>query len=300
MHARACAEEDGQLIEPAYLAPVVPWILVNGAMGIATGFSTTVPMHDARDVCARTREYIVHRTHVSALEMRVRGYTGVVTRESGRYTTSAQVQYAAGVATITELPVGVWTEAYQAKLEDLLDEKVVTKYKNQSTDTAVRFTVHTASPRRLALSKHVPTGNMHALDADGALRKWETVDAIVEYFCALRMPMYERRKAAVARQLEDEIARKDGTLQFILLVLSGGAASIFQRADAAEALRERGFRDDVLDTPLRACTQERRARLERDLAALRATLAEHEATAAVDTWLLEIDALSAACGANAP
>jgi DNA topoisomerase-2 len=288
-------EEDGQLIEPAYLAPVVPWILVNGAMGIATGFSTNVPMHDARDVCARTREYIVHRTQTLALEMRVRGYTGVVARESGRYTTSASVQYAAGVATVTELPVGVWTEAYQAKLEDLLDEKVVTKYKNQSTDTAVRFTVHTATPKRLALSKHVPTGNMHALDADGALRKWETVEEIVEYFCALRLPMYERRKAAVARQLEEDIARKESTLRFISLVLSGGAAAIFDRPDACEALRERGFRDDVLDTPLRACTHERRARLERELATLRATLAEHEATAAVDTWVREIDALAAAC-----
>ena len=288
-------EEDGQLIEPAYLAPVVPWILVNGAMGIATGFSTNVPMHDALDVCARTREYITHRTQTASLAMRVRGYTGPVTREQGRYTTSASVHYASGVATVTELPVGVWTEWYQAKLEDLLDEKVITKYKNQSTDTAVRFTVHTPTPKRLAVCKHVPTGNMHALDADGTLRKWETVDEIVEYFCALRMPLYERRKAAVARHLEDEIAKKEGTLQFILLVLSGGAAAILDRSDIAEALRERGFRDDVLDTPLRACTQERRARLERELAALRTTLAEHEATSAVDTWLREIDALAAAC-----
>jgi len=293
LHLLAQQEEDGQMIEPAYLAPIVPWILVNGSVGIATGFSTTVPMHDLRDVCARTREYIVHKTHATSLSMRVFGYTGPVAREAERFTTSTVVEFAAGVAHVTELPVGVWTDVYQSRLEDLLDEKVISKYKNQSTDTAVRFTVHTSAPKRLAMSKFTPTGNMHALDADGALRLWRSVDEIVEYFCALRGPMYDKRKQAVSTQLGEEIARKESTLSFIRLVLSGGAAALLEAVDAAAAVRALGFREEVLDTPIRACTHERRVRLERDLAAMRETLAKHDATAAIDTWLREIDALVA-------
>jgi DNA topoisomerase-2 len=272
---------------------VIPWLLVNGCVGIATGFSTTVPMHDVRDICARMREYIVDRTQGSPLAMRVTGYTGVVTREAGRYTTSTVVTRAAakGAYVVSELPVGVWTDAYKARLDALIDKKAVTKYTNESTDVAVRFVVHTAEPAKLAMSKHTSTANMHALDSDGALVLW-TVEAIVEYFCAFRAPFYAQRKASIARALRDEIEKKQGTLRFIELVLSGGATAIFLAADAAEAIKARGFREDVLDTPLRACTQERRARLERDLAALQVALERHEAVAPVDTWLAEIDALA--------
>ena len=287
-------EEDGQVIEPRHLLPVIPWLLVNGCVGIATGFSTTVPMHDVRDVCARLREYIVDRTQGSPLAMRVAGYTGAVAREAGRYTTSTVVTRAAakGVHVVSELPVGVWTDAYKARLDALIDKKVVTKYTNESTDVAVKFVVHTAEPAKLAMSKHTSTVNMHALDSDGALRLW-TVESIIEYFCAFRAPFYEQRKSSIARALGEEIEKKRGTVRFIELVLSGGANEIFAADDAVHAIRARGFREDVLDTPLRACTQERRARLERDLAALTVALERHEAVAPVDTWLAEIDALRA-------
>jgi len=227
--------------------------------------------------------------------MRVAGYTGPVAREAGRYTTSAVVAKggAANRHVVTELPVGVWTETYKARLDALVDKKAVAKYANESTDTAVRFVVHTSDPAKLAMHKHTSTANMHALDAEGSLRLWPTVDAVVEYFCALRAPFYERRKQAIAAGLREDIAKKQSTLAFISLVLSGGASELLNRDDAVEAIVARGFREDVLDTPLRTCTHERRTRLERDLAALTSALAAHEAVAPVDTWLCEIDALSA-------
>ena len=35
--------EEGQKIEPEYYMPIIPLVLVNGADGIGTGWSTTVP-----------------------------------------------------------------------------------------------------------------------------------------------------------------------------------------------------------------------------------------------------------------
>lgn len=42
--------DEGQEIEPETYFPVIPMILINGAKGIATGFSTFVPNHNPLDV----------------------------------------------------------------------------------------------------------------------------------------------------------------------------------------------------------------------------------------------------------
>merc|ERR1712125_310469 len=39
-------EEEGQNIEPYWYCPVIPMILVNGAEGIGTGWSTSIPNYD--------------------------------------------------------------------------------------------------------------------------------------------------------------------------------------------------------------------------------------------------------------
>ena len=41
-------EEEGQRIEPDYFLPIIPLCLVNGADGIGTGWSTSIPMYDPR------------------------------------------------------------------------------------------------------------------------------------------------------------------------------------------------------------------------------------------------------------
>ena len=51
-------EDDGQSIEPTFYAPVVPLVLVNGAEGIGTGWSTSIPNFNPRDVIDRVRDFI--------------------------------------------------------------------------------------------------------------------------------------------------------------------------------------------------------------------------------------------------
>merc|ERR1719375_16155 len=41
-------DEDGQRIEPQWYVPVLPMVLVNGASGIGTGWSTDIPNYDPR------------------------------------------------------------------------------------------------------------------------------------------------------------------------------------------------------------------------------------------------------------
>jgi hypothetical protein len=37
-------DDDGLLVEPEYYVPIIPMVLVNGMVGIGTGFSTNIPL----------------------------------------------------------------------------------------------------------------------------------------------------------------------------------------------------------------------------------------------------------------
>src|SRR5204862_220440 len=45
-------DDDGQLVEPEWYTPILPMVLVNGASGIGTGWSTSVPSYNPRDLVA--------------------------------------------------------------------------------------------------------------------------------------------------------------------------------------------------------------------------------------------------------
>jgi DNA topoisomerase-2 len=303
-------EDEGQAVEPRYLLPVIPWILVNGASGIATGFSTNVPPHDARAIIAAVRarlgravllesaesaesdgaaeaESLGPQGAVAPLSMHVEGFTGRIHADAARYTTETTVVPSAnGRHVVVELPVGVWTEAYKDTLDKLIELKKAKSYVDESTDTAVRFIVTGSSPAALRLTRHVSRKNMHALDADGALRLWSSAEEIIDYFVTHRAPFYELRHSARSAKLEADIERRERTLRLCERVASGDVSML---EDAS------GPKDDqdALDVPLRACTPARRAALAAQIVSMRAELERHRASSPTDSWIADLDALRA-------
>lgn len=51
-------EDDGYMVEPEYFVPVIPMVLINGAQGIGTGWSTTVPNFNPLDIIENIRHLI--------------------------------------------------------------------------------------------------------------------------------------------------------------------------------------------------------------------------------------------------
>lgn len=50
--------DDNQRVEPEWYCPIIPLVLVNGAEGIGTGWSTKMPNHDVRTVLNNCKRYI--------------------------------------------------------------------------------------------------------------------------------------------------------------------------------------------------------------------------------------------------
>jgi DNA topoisomerase-2 len=301
--------DEGHAVEPRYLAPIVPMLLVNGASGIATGFSTMVPPHHPLRVIEHVRAALRALEPPSPLRMFVVGYKGEVGCEPTRYTTRArvtdvEVRGKRQAHVIDELPVGTWTEVYKSALDALVDAKRATRYANDSTDVDVKFTVFGARREDLEASRHVSTRNMHALDERGVLRRWESAEEVVAYFCQHRLPLFTRRRESELARVASESTEKRAMMRFVGLVVEGGATALFRLAPAELTLElERlGFEatshDALLSVPLRACTAERRAALARQIGDLEAEHARLVATTDVAMWLDELGALEAHLGSG--
>jgi DNA topoisomerase-2 len=105
--------------------PVVPLLVINGCIGIGTGFSTDIPPHNPEEVVGLLRDRLEgRRTTLENLAMRPwwLGFKGSVQLVSdgvwvtrGLYTFDDEKH----AVTITELPVGTWTTDYKAFLDEM-------------------------------------------------------------------------------------------------------------------------------------------------------------------------------------
>jgi DNA topoisomerase-2 len=170
-------EDDGDLVEPIFYAPIIPMILVNGSKGIGTGFSTDIMCHNPLQIIEKIEAMLTNNNNNSIkIEPYYRGFKGKIMRldnNSNNLQESNCCRYLIkGVyeidttdkIKITELPVGTWTQDYKELLEGLMnptsnqkdqkrdpkrDQKksdkpsqpLIKDYVDMSTDTTVEFIV---------------------------------------------------------------------------------------------------------------------------------------------------------------
>ncbi|RYY35495.1 hypothetical protein EON62_02455, partial [archaeon] len=111
-------DDDGQSIEPEHYVPIIPLVLVNGAEGIGTGWSTSVPNYNPRDIIAAVRARL-DGTSAPELVPWYRGFNGTIVRKDAtRFVAAgiASVDETGEVLTVTELPIRKWTQDYKSML----------------------------------------------------------------------------------------------------------------------------------------------------------------------------------------
>ena len=191
-------EDDGTPIEPEYFVPTLPMVLINGASGIGTGYSTQVPCFNPKDVLANVCRVIRGEEPVSMTPW-YNGFQGTIEAlDSSRYETRGVMKkVSTDTVEITELPIGLWTSDFKEYLDKLLVDNRIKAYENHSTETTVRFVVRAESTDFLEkkLATGLSTGNMHMFDAKGRIRLYKTPEDIVREYCAVRLRFYDTRKA---------------------------------------------------------------------------------------------------------
>jgi DNA topoisomerase-2 len=76
-HVLTYLEDDGQKVEPEYYIPIIPTVLINGADGIGTGWSTNIPCYNPREI-VEAIERRMDGTSFTELLPWYKGYTGEI------------------------------------------------------------------------------------------------------------------------------------------------------------------------------------------------------------------------------
>ena len=252
-------EDDGVSIEPRHYLPVLPVALLNGATGIGTGYSTSVPSYDPRAVSAAVRAWLGadeagRASSESAHDLDRpwhRGFRGAIELHNGKLRSRgivARHEKDRAKARVTELPLGSWTEDFKAALETLVERNAdVRSFTNDSTDATVDFTITFSSAavadawlspaekdkdagltrleaelgKVMVGNKGLSTTNMHLFNARGQIQKYATPWDVVREFCVSRLDGYVRRRAHVIARLTAEAALLRNKSRFLELVADG-------------------------------------------------------------------------------
>lgn len=244
-------EDDGQSIEPDYYLPVVPMITINGCIGIGTGFSTTIPSYNPLQIVALLRQRLQGSIETLAgrhLDPWFYGFKGFMTRPN-EVTWRTHGQYELdddrNVITITELPVGTWSQDYKEMLEKMFtaaptggagnssqtcmaDSLGLRHYVEENTDRTVRIELHftadgfnevKSSPedfeKTFKLTEDHRITNMCGFDSNGKIIKYDSIGDILEAYFERRYEAYVDRKAALIQQLEAVLVQLTAKARFI-------------------------------------------------------------------------------------
>lgn len=322
-------EDDGQQVEPEFYIPVLPLLLVNGCKGIGTGYSTTVPCYNPKDLVACLRSRL--RGDVADLtEKRLvpwyDGFRGPVslTPDGSTMKTAGIYQFLPETlqVRITELPVGTWTKNYKAFLEGMLklEPPPIKGFQEAYNDVDVEFTIQLdadtfgeaqAFPAKFEktfkLVDSEKLSNLVAFDLDGHIRRFAGPGEILETFYMARLGGYVARKANELARLDTEIVEKDARVRFVRAVVN--KTLVITNAsdeDLLVALKAHDLPPLSSESPdLRAYEYLLRMRVDRlkasavaelesELAALRVERAALESKKPEDLWLTDLDIFSAA------
>jgi DNA topoisomerase-2 len=270
-------DDDGQQIEPEFYIPVIPMVLVNGGIGIGTGYSTNIPQFNPSEiieickfVCKAikladlngdTEEGLdnIYETidilDIDDLVPYYLGFNGSIKKtDNNSYISKGVYKWIDNeTLEITELPIGTWTEDYKEFLENMITNGLNNlKYiENHYTSKNVKFILHfNANVRetledkfeqlfKMSSSKNLSINNIHLFNEKGAIQKYDNTTDIIKEWSKTRILKYFERKAYQIKILEKDFLLLSAKIRFIIDVISGNIQIMNKKlADIANRLIE--------------------------------------------------------------
>lgn len=262
--------DDGLKVEPEWYCPIIPNVLVNGAEGIGTGWSTKVPNYNPRDLISNIK-LMLKGEETKPMKPFYKNFRGKIEQiDDFRVITSGEVAIIDdNTIEITELPIGTWTQAYKENvLETCLhgtgdpkDNKpaqnpTIMDYREYHTDTTVRFVVKftpeqfavaqsTGFHKMFKLQKTLSLNSMVMFDPNGCLRRYESPREILKEFFVIRSELYKKRKEYMEGMLGSESLKLDNIARFIMEKIEGKIkVENLKKAEICRILKSRKYDPD--------------------------------------------------------
>ena len=293
-------DDDGLPVEPEWYAPVLPMLLVNGARGIGTGYSTNIPPCDPK-VLKKMLIAKIQAGHPLSATKLVPYYEGF----KGTYTDEGAVGVYKKVGdeyVVTELPPGTWTADYREWLEKELAEGRIKDFSDTSTDQDINIRIKGIEEAALvkSLTVKIKTTNMHAFDEKGVITKYATLNDIVAAFWTVRINLYETRRQHQIKALEEQLPLHTNVVRFIVSQCEDVQVPNLRRKTRMECdslLEQHGYQtikgsyDYIMRLPVSSFTKEVSDKHVAEMETIRTEIARLQSTNAEKLWLADLESV---------
>lgn len=213
---------DETTVEPISLFPKLPLMLMNGAEGIGTGFSSVIPSFHHRDLIASITTYL-QTGKAKRLKPFVHFYDGTIEKDGkNRYLFEMRFEEKNGGIFITELPKGYDAKKTYRFLNKHIDADFIKDYIDSTVDNEVNIelifkrgqtpTLDEVKKKMGTTSSIVPN---YTLISDRGVRIFERPEEIIEIFSEQRKVVVRRRYELLCDEFEKKIRQNNEIIKFI-------------------------------------------------------------------------------------
>ena len=301
--------EDDDKIEPIKYVPVLPMILLNGALGIATGFSCNVPCFSPKDVIENIRALINDPdAPIKKMSPWYKYFKGTIIENGVNKWISRGIfeRQTSKKVLVTELPIGLWYENFKDLLKKLEVDNILSykdtpiqdpvnkqdyihflvTFENEQTDQAVIDL--------LKLEVGINATNMVAFTASGEIKKYESAEEILWNFYEIRLDMYHKRKAFMLSELDRRRHHISEKARFIKLIVTDKLVINKKKKSILVSELEKlkfSIIDELLALSISTLTEDRIDELNKEIENLSKEIELLRVKTAESLWLDDIDLL---------
>lgn len=223
-------QEDEGTVEPEWYLPVLPMVLVNGAEGIGTGWSTNIPPFNPTDIVQNIRRLMAGEEMIPMTPW-FKGWEGEIQPISqDKFRVMGTIEQIDNTTLeISEIPPKTWINNMKEFLLSGLDskkDKPWIKDVEEHHGMNIKFIIKLSEEEmakshkiglleRFKLISVINLSNMVLFDPSGRIKKYESPLQILREFFYVRLEYYQRRKDFLTDKLQNQLLKLSEQARFI-------------------------------------------------------------------------------------
>ena len=213
---------DEKVMEPLGLLPKLPLMLLNGAEGIGTGFSSVIPSFNHKDLVQSMISYI-ETGKAKKIKPWVRNYSEKIEVEkTGKVHFRMGFKEIGGKIFISELPRGYDAKKIYKLLNKFMDKDFIKDYIDSSVDNEIMIELvfkRGQQPTLAEVERTMGTSTSlspnYTLISERGVKVLDRPEDIIEIFTAKRLEVVKRRYELLIIDAKERLNKNNEIIRFI-------------------------------------------------------------------------------------
>lgn len=304
--------EDIEHLPPRHYLPVIPFVLLNGIRGIATGYSTSILPHDPKSVLECTRAALNGTLDKEPVVAYPQFRGSVICTEKGKYELHGKYEILSKTQMyISEIPYQFDRAKYVEKVLDPLEDRGLITYDDDCSKSGFGFKIkfrkdYTLPQDPVKLDEKIKADfkliervsqNIVVIDENGKLNdKFESASQLIEHFVKVRLKFVEERIKFMIEKSEKTFKLALAKALFIKEVNEGkiivkGKTKAELKAELSEISLFVGFEEQCIAMNIYQLTDDEMASLKEKAKSAKAEMEYWKTTTSIVEYNKDLDEL---------